>query len=133
MRDLPAGRIIYVDCDIEYEDFKTSKTLVTIIEKLPAVQNLIESQIVQKKMRSSSSGNAHILLEFDRTLTVFEMLQVRAWLHDDINRLMLDLVRYLRSKDPKQTNRLWSGKYKKVDAEIKLAKAGLWEELELSE
>jgi len=129
-KDLPHGRFVYIDCDILYPDFKRSITLETIVRKLPAIENLIHAKIVKRQMRASSSGNAHILLEFDRILTVFEILQIRAWLHDDIHRLMLDLVRYLRTHDPKQTNRLWQGKYQMVDARLELSHSGPWEPLQ---
>jgi len=127
--DQPHGCRIYIDIDIIYPDFKRSIIRDRIIEKLPQVDEYLEAHLEDAQMRPSSSGNAHLMLTYDRTLTVLEILATRAWLHDDNARLMLDLVRYLRTGDPAQTNRLWSGKYKIVDFEAEMLLCGEWEPL----
>lgn len=45
---------------------------------------------------------------------------------DDKQRLRLDLVRYLKTGSKDQINRLWSGKYVKVDFVAEMHLAGNW-------
>lgn len=127
--DVQTGDLLYIDVDIIYEDFKRSRIWARIQEKIPAVCGFIGAQAVSLKIRPSSSGNAHIEVKFDRPLHILENIAARAWLHDDPVRLRLDLVRYLRTGDPRMINRLWSGKYKRVDYVAELKLCGAWEQI----
>jgi hypothetical protein len=127
--DQVSGDKLYIDVDILYADFLRSVIWQRIMNKIPAVEVFINAKFTKAFIRPSSNGNAHISLCFARPLTVLEGLSVRSWLYDDKARLILDLVRYLKTHDPAMTNRLWSGKYKKVDFESELKLCGAWVEV----
>ncbi|MFA4835929.1 MAG: hypothetical protein WC749_07680 [Dehalococcoidia bacterium] len=127
-----AGKLAYIDIDIVFKDFIRSRTWESIKERLPAVEIFTDNNLTGLRIRPSSSGNAHIELAFERELTVLDNLCVRAWLNDDRFRLRLDLVRYLKTNSPKRINRLWSGKWKKIDYKFEMRLCENWQKVELS-
>ena len=118
---------VYVDIDIVYEDFKRSIKFEKMQEKIPQIEEWLGVKMQMLRLRPSSRGNAHIELTFFRPLTVLENICVRAYLYDDLNRLILDLKRWLKTGDRRRVNVLWSGKYVAIDYGAEMHLCGQWE------
>jgi hypothetical protein len=125
------GNKVYIDIDIVFEDFKRSLVWESIKKRLPGVEEFTGYDVTSLRIRASSSGNAHIEISFNTVITVLENLCVRAWLNDDIYRLRVDMVRYLKTNNAAKINRLWSGKYKIVDFKGEMCLCQNWQTIPL--
>jgi hypothetical protein len=119
---------VYVDIDIVYRDFLDKSAIWTRIrEKLPLIEVWLENPLVLLRTRPSSRGNTHVELTFEQPVTVLQCVAIRAYLYDDKNRLMLDLIRYLKTGDTRRVNVLWSGKAIGTECGVEIMMSGLWQ------
>jgi len=111
---------ITLDWDISYSTIKNSRIYNEFKEWVK--QN--KDMILKIEARKSSHGNTHIRITLNKKISEFQVFQIRAYLHDDVYRLALDLI---RSYENKPNNRLWDEKF---DAKTKeILRAGKWEDI----
>jgi hypothetical protein len=111
-------KTVYVDWDIKYIGHETSTKMKAFKRWLPEV--IDKYGWCDISSRPSSGEKTHYKLVFDKPLTVFQSMIVRALLADDISRLVIDLKRCF--EDEGESNRIFDQKW--IDGEMK--KAGEW-------
>ena len=82
---------IYVDIDLKRELFRASKTWELIRKNLIEIEKRYGKFVLY--IRTSSSGNVHLKIEFENAVTVLDMFMIRSLMHDDIYRIGIDLRR----------------------------------------
>jgi hypothetical protein len=132
MENLYIGRCVCIDWDLYYSEFlKLAKghtlTLIKTVEERTGYK-------VEAYYQQSASGNVHIALRFNKSVTVLQAFLIRAWMGDDQQRLRLDLARYFKSGSLHEMNRCFQDKIKIKNGQAVLSSAGPWirfEEIEL--
>ena len=111
-------RTITLDYDVKKEEFKYSTLYGNLIKWY------IQNRLIIKAMywRKSANGNTHIKIELNILLPISQTFIMRAYLRDDVYRVVLDMARFYEGKE---VNRLWDRKYKNG----KLRIAGKWSKM----
>lgn len=112
-----------LDIDKPYSQLK--KILTEIEDYITELLNMEPNlELVSFKERKSFGGRIHLLLEFNRELSVLENLKFRAYLGDDDKRIVADLWRLenLGGESKRAVDRIFVARYRKR----KLETAGEW-------
>jgi hypothetical protein len=114
IKNLKIGSKLYLDYDFTFESVKSGQAAIVpgLVERLQDLDNLTGNTVKTVMIRPSGRGNTHICIEFAGELDILTAYCVRAYLKEDIYRLMLDMARYCRTSDPKECNLIWDTKYK---------------------
>jgi hypothetical protein len=110
---------VTVDIDEDYDEFYNGSGFKTIRHRI--LNNV--AGVWKAMIRRSSNNHVHIKVYLNQELSLFESLQLRAFLDDDPVRIACDLDRFYRTGDLDKTGRCFDEKYTKG----KLRRAGKWE------
>jgi hypothetical protein len=124
---LKSTKEIFIDIDLRYDGFKTTKTyklMMANLIKMVSQWHIIDDVFIRK----SASGNVHIKVVTKSEVDFVTTLIIRSMLHDDIYRIGIDLRR-IAYKGLSETNRIFSTGVK--DGNI--GHVGDWEHLILEE
>lgn len=124
--DVSIGREITLDIDLFVDDW-------LLLARAPFLRKIEDMEYrfnikIMGWYRRSSHNNVHIRLLFPDTVSMLEVLIIRAWLDDDQTLLFLDMKRYFQTMDKdNRFMRRFDCKGKINDAgEFEITHAGEW-------
>lgn len=91
------GQEITLDIDIFVDDWIELQQ-ESFLNKLKGVEDRLDVH-TRILFRESSHKNVHIKIEFNRDLTMLDVLLLRAWFDDDQTLLFIDMKRYFKTMD----------------------------------
>jgi hypothetical protein len=98
---------IYLDWDVVYESFHTTRKWEQFNQNMPKVVEMFgEPEIWSRK---SASGRTHLKLIFEKDISTLDQFILRASLGDDYARVYLDLKRIFHH-GVEETNRIFDWK-----------------------
>jgi len=132
---------VFIDLDYAYNNLKDQNFLIFLRENIKKAKDYLRNEnYICKKIYIRKSANNHIHLRLDVAIPIFnytfdkkaidkiffvDMLIFRAILKDDPFRVSLDLQRFSRNKDLRETNRIFDRKTENY----KTKKAGKWKDI----